>query len=398
MMEKFDIAIIGGGIVGLATAMSAQKKYNNKKIAVFEKENSLANHQTGNNSGVIHAGIYYQPTSQKAKFCWPGSLMLREFCDSNKIKYEMCGKLIIATDESEIERLNDLYERGKENGVVGLELVDQKRIHEIEPYVKAVKGLWSPNTGIIDYKKLTESYADIFKKDGGKVYKNHKLLNINSTQNNIILETNNDDYETKYLINCAGLYADRVAKMMNLDFDVRIVPFRGEYYTLTNKSEKMVNGLIYPVPDPDLPFLGVHFTKRINGEVEAGPNAVMAYSREGYKKSEINLKDMFESFSYPGFWKMVKSNWKTGISEQYRSINKFKFVDSLKKLIPCISSDDLTNPGAGVRAQAIDKNGNLLQDFSIVKTNNSLHVLSAPSPGATSSLKIAEHLMTELTI
>jgi len=397
-MKKFDISIIGGGIVGLATAMYAKEKYPEKTICVFEKENILAKHQTGNNSGVIHAGIYYQPNSQKAKFCWPGSLLLRKFCDQNEIEYEMCGKLIIATKEDEIERLNNLHERGLKNGVEGLELIDKQKIKEIEPYVEAIKGLWSPNTGIIDYKKLTEAYANIFNNNGGLILKNHELMNIEENDKSLILETNIGEYETNYLINCSGLFADRVAKMMDLDFDVRIVPFRGEYYTLTNESEKMVNGLIYPVPDPDLPFLGVHFTKRINGEVEAGPNAVMAYSREGYKKFDINLKDMYESFSYPGFWKMVKSNWKTGLSEQYRSLNKLKFVKSLQTLIPSISSQDLTNPGAGVRAQAIDKNGNLLQDFSIVKTNNSLHVLSAPSPGATSSLKIAEHLMNEITI
>ncbi|MBG73357.1 MAG: L-2-hydroxyglutarate oxidase [Chloroflexi bacterium] len=397
-MKKFDISIIGGGIVGLATAMYAKEKYPEKTICVFEKENILAKHQTGNNSGVIHAGIYYQPNSQKAKFCWPGSLLLRKFCDQNEIEYEMCGKLIIATKEDEIERLNNLHERGLKNGVEGLELIDKQKIKEIEPYVEAIKGLWSPNTGIIDYKKLTEAYANIFNNNGGLILKNHELMNIEENDKSLILETNIGEYETNYLINCSGLFADRVAKMMDLDFDVRIVPFRGEYYTLTNESEKMVNGLIYPVPDPDLPFLGVHFTKRINGEVEAGPNAVMAYSREGYKKFDINLKDMYESFSYPGFWKMVKSNWKTGLSEQYRSLNKLKFVKSLQTLIPSISSKDLTNPGAGVRAQAIDKNGNLLQDFSIVKTNNSLHVLSAPSPGATSSLKIAEHLMNEITI
>tara|TARA_B100000073_G_scaffold61697_1_gene45737 strand:- start:1659 stop:2852 length:1194 start_codon:yes stop_codon:yes gene_type:complete len=397
-MKKFDISIIGGGIVGLATAMYAKEKYPEKTICVFEKENILAKHQTGNNSGVIHAGIYYQPNSQKAKFCWPGSLLLRKFCDQNEIEYEMCGKLIIATKEDEIERLNNLHERGLKNGVEGLELIDKQKIKEIEPYVEAIKGLWSPNTGIIDYKKLTEAYANIFNNNGGLILKNHELMNIEENDKSLILETNIGEYETNYLINCSGLFADRVAKMMDLDFDVRIVPFRGEYYTLTNESEKMVNGLIYPVPDPDLPFLGVHFTKRINGEVEAGPNAVMAYSREGYKKFDINLKDMYESFSYPGFWKMVKSNWKTGLSEQYRSLNKLKFVKSLQTLIPSISSQDLTNPGAGVRAQAIDKNGNLLQDFSIVKTNNSLHVLSAPSPGATSSLKIAEHLMKEITI
>ena len=397
-MKKFDISIIGGGIVGLATAMYAKEKYPEKTICVFEKENILAKHQTGNNSGVIHAGIYYQPNSQKAKFCWPGSLLLRKFCDQNEIEYEMCGKLIIATKEDEIERLNNLHERGLKNGVEGLELIDKQKIKEIEPYVEAIKGLWSPNTGIIDYKKLTEAYANIFNNNGGLILKNHELMNIEENDKSLILETNIGEYETNYLINCSGLFADRVAKMMDLDFDVRIVPFRGEYYTLTNESEKMVNGLIYPVPDPDLPFLGVHFTKRINGEVEAGPNAVMAYSREGYKKFDINLKDMYESFSYTGFWKMVKSNWKTGLSEQYRSLNKLKFVKSLQTLIPSISSQDLTNPGAGVRAQAIDKNGNLLQDFSIVKTNNSLHVLSAPSPGATSSLKIAEHLMNEITI
>ena len=397
-MKDFDIAIIGGGIVGLATAMYAQNKYPKKSIAVFEKESGLAKHQTGNNSGVIHAGIYYQPDSQKAKFCWPGSLLLRKFCDENNIEYQLCGKLIVASDESEIDSLNNLYERGKNNGVDGLQLINELKIKEIEPYVKGVKGLWSPNTGIVDYIKLTEAYAKIFKSKDGQIYKNTKLLNIHSNTTDLILETNNGDYLAKYLINCAGLQADRVAQMMKLETDVRIVPFRGEYFTLTDDAKKMVNGLIYPVPDPNLPFLGVHFTKRINNEVEAGPNAVMAYSREGYKKFDINMIDLLESFSYLGFWKMVKNNWKTGLSEQYRSLNKFKFVQSLQKLIPTIESKHLTNPGAGIRAQAIDKKGKLLQDFSIVHSSNSLHILSAPSPGATSSLKIAEHLMEEISI
>ena len=390
--DQYDIAIIGGGIIGLSTAMHILQKRPTLKVVVVEKENTLAKHQTGNNSGVIHSGIYYKPGSWKSEFCVSGVTKIKEFCDDNEIEYVECGKTIVATSENELGRLQDLYERGQANGVPGLEMIGPERLQEIEPHVAGVQALWSPKTGIVDYVKITNRYADIFQENGGSVLLNTMVQNIDVREGEINIDTNNGTLNTKHVINCAGLYSDKVAEMMGQDIGVHIIPFRGEYYKLSSSAEHLVKGLIYPVPDPRFPFLGVHYTRNIHGYVEAGPNAVLAFQQEGYKKTDINVGELSRTFMFPGFWKMLKNNWKTGMSELYRSYNKNKFVSDLQRLIPSIDSDSLGAGGAGVRAQAVDKTGFLLDDFKIVETSNSLHVINAPSPGATSSLAIGEHL------
>ena len=390
--DQYDIAIIGGGIIGLSTAMHILQKRPTLKVVVVEKENTLAKHQTGNNSGVIHSGIYYKPGSWKSEFCVSGVTKIKEFCDDNEIEYVECGKTIVATSENELGRLQDLYERGQANGVPGLEMIGPERLQEIEPHVAGVQALWSPKTGIVDYVKITNRYADIFQENGGSVLLNTMVQNIDVREGEINIDTNNGTLNTKHVINCAGLYSDKVAEMMGQDIGVHIIPFRGEYYKLSSSAEHLVKGLIYPVPAPRFPFLGVHYTRNIHGYVEAGPNAVLAFQQEGYKKTDINVGELSRTFMFPGFWKMLKNNWKTGMSELYRSYNKNKFVSDLQRLIPSIDSDSLVAGGAGVRAQAVDKTGFLLDDFKIVETSNSLHVINAPSPGATSSLAIGEHL------
>ena len=395
--SRYDIVVVGGGIIGLATARQLLIDSPNIKVAVVEKESKVAFHQTGHNSGVIHAGIYYAPGSQKANFCSTGGVLLREYCDDNEIPYEMCGKTIVATDESEIHRLEELYQRGSANGALGLEMIEKERLSELEPHANGLKAIFSPNTGIIDFSAVSESYAADLKNSGGDLFLSTKVMSIGRHSDGLTLETTNGAIATRKLINCAGLYADRIAAMMDVNIGVRIVPFRGEYFSLTPERAHLVKGLIYPVPDPNLPFLGVHFTKRISGSVEAGPNAVLAFSREGYNKTSFSLKDMFELATYLGFWKMSASNWQTGLHEMYRSKVKSSFVKSLRKLIPEITSSDLHAPGAGVRAQAVDNKGKLLQDFSIAEKEDAIHVLNAPSPGSTSSLSIGQYI-TNLAI
>ncbi|MAT07701.1 MAG: L-2-hydroxyglutarate oxidase [Dehalococcoidia bacterium] len=389
----YDIAVIGAGIIGLATAMQLTNKFPSLKIVVLDKENVTAEHQTGHNSGVIHAGIYYKPGSAKASFCYTGNKELRQFCDENDVPYKMCGKLVIAVNEHEIPMLEELHKRGTANGVEGLQIIGKDELSEKEPNAAGLKAIWSPNTGIIDYKKVTESYAGLFKKNGGDLILNSKVKSLNRENKNIVLETENKTIKSKHIINCAGLHADQIARLMGHDAGIRIVPFRGEYYSISKARGKLINGLIYPVPDPAMPFLGVHFTTRIDGTVEAGPNAVLAFAREGYSKFSFNLPDAFNTLAFPGFWKMSAKHWKTGLAEQYRSINKNSFLKSLQYLVPDIKMSDLTEPGSGVRAQAVDKAGNLLQDFSIIEANSAIHVLSAPSPGATSSLTIGKHIV-----
>ena len=391
--QGYDITIIGAGIIGLATAMRLAKEYPRYRIAVLEKDGDVAQHQTGHNSGVIHAGIYYAPGTQKANFCSVGGKLLREFCDEHDVEYEMCGKLIVAIKDEEVPRLEDLFERGTANGAEGLEMVGPERLRELEPYAAGVKAIFSPNTGIVDFKKVSDAFSIEYRENGGDLLTNTAVHNITRRSDRIILETSRGEIETTRVINCAGLHADSVARMMGVDPGLRIVPFRGEYFSIRPESAHMVKGLIYPVPNPAMPFLGVHFTKRINGTVEAGPNAVLAMAREGYKKTDFNLKDMMGMFTFPGFWKMSASYWKVGVDEQYRSLRKSVFLKSLQTLMPEIRMEDLSTPGGGVRAQAIDRKGNLLQDFAISETENAIHVLSAPSPGATSSLTISRYIV-----
>ena len=391
--RNYDIGIIGGGIIGLATAMRLTQEHPNQKVVVIEKEAEVAQHQTGHNSGVIHAGIYYAPGSQKANFCSEGNGILREFCDERGIEYEMCGKLIVAIDDSEVPLLEELYRRGTANGALGLELVGPERLRELEPHAAGVKAVWSPNTGIIDFKQVSQAYSTEMRERGGDLMSNAQVKSMAHSNAGIHIETSSGAVTVKHIINCAGLHADKVASMMGVDIGVRIIPFRGEYYSLKKEKESLVNGLIYPVPDPSLPFLGVHFTKRVTGSVEAGPNAVLSMKREGYSKTSFSFGDAMGTLTYPGFWRMSMKYWKVGFNEQYRSVMKGVFVKSLQTLIPEITGDDLHQPGAGVRAQAVDRKGQLLQDFSIAETNNAIHVLNAPSPGATSSLAISRYIV-----
>jgi len=390
--SQYDIAIIGGGILGLSTAMQLAEKAPQWKVAVLEKEEELATHQTGHNSGVLHSGIYYRPGSHKAQFCVAGLNNLVKFCDENEIEYQRCGKVIVATHESELGRLQDLYDRGTANGVPDLEVVDPERLKEIEPYVSGVKALWAPHTGIVDFAKVAGVYANKFQQAGGDIFTGAPVHKITRSPGSVSLETGKGTLQAKNLINCAGLYADKVATMSGEKVGVRIIPFRGEYYTLKPESHHLVNGLIYPVPDPRFPFLGVHYTRNIHGHVEAGPNAVLALRREGYRKRDFSLSESLGSLAYPGFWKMSAKFWKIGMGEIYRSYSKGVFLKDLQRLLPEIQNSDLASGGSGVRAQAVASDGTLLDDFSIIEGQGSIHVLNAPSPGATSSYAIGEHI------
>lgn len=402
-MKNFDIIIAGAGIVGLATAYKLIEKKPDLKICLIEKEEEVSKHQTGNNSGVIHSGIYYKPGSLKATNCRRGYKMLLDFCDENGIKYDICGKVIVATNENEIPRLNNLFERGKQNGLEGLKELSEAEVKEIEPHVKGVKGIRVPETGIIDYKIVSEKFAEIIKAKGVEIFFGERLELINERKNNsrytideshhrIIVYTNKDDYSCKLLITCCGLQSDRVAKLNNKNLNVKIIPFRGEYYTIKKEKRFLVNNLIYPVPDPQFPFLGVHFTRMISGKVEAGPNAVFAFMREGYKKTDLDFGDLADSLFWKGFTSVMLKYWKVGVGEFYRSYYKPAFVKALQRLLPEIQAEDLEEGGAGIRAQACDINGNLVDDFLFIENEKVIHVCNAPSPAATSSLSIGDKI------
>ncbi|MFN4124067.1 MAG: L-2-hydroxyglutarate oxidase [Flavobacteriales bacterium] len=386
---KQDVIIIGGGIVGLATAYQLIKKNQSLKVLVLEKENQLAQHQTGHNSGVIHSGIYYKPGSLKAKNCIDGYKMLLDFCNDQDVKYDLCGKVIVATKEEELPQLDMIYSRGIDNGLDKIELIDEKKIHEIEPHVKGVKGIFVPYTGIIDYGEVAEKYAQKFADFGGKVSCGEKVTSIKSINSKEVeVKTQKNSYSCSLLINCAGLFSDEIAKIAGRQHNIKIIPFRGEYYMLKGGAKHLVKNLIYPVPDPNFPFLGVHFTRMIDGNVEAGPNAVFAFKKEGYKKTDFSAADFFGALAWPGFRKVALKYWRTGLGEYKRSFSKKAFTQALQELIPEIKIDDLIAAEAGVRAQACDKEGGLIDDFLFAEENNQIHVLNAPSPAATSSLSI----------
>lgn len=390
--SSYDVAVVGGGIIGLSSALHISQRFPKINIVILEKEESLASHQTGHNSGVIHSGIYYRPGSQKAQFCVTGVEAFKKYCRNKGINYEECGKVIVATESSELPRLDELYQRGVANGVPGLELIGRERLKEIEPHAVGIKALYAPTTGIVDFTEVASSYAKDFKSNGGRILTGHKVMGIARSNDDMVLETNRSPVVAKYLINCAGLYADKIARMTGVSTNVRILPFRGEYYVLRPESRHLVKGLIYPVPDPRFPFLGVHYTKRINGEIEAGPNAVLAWAREGYKKSDINPTEALGDFMFLGFWRMLQRNWRMGLAEIHRSLVKSVFVKDLQKLVPTIQSKDVVRGGSGVRAQAVNRQGSLLDDFSIREVEGAIHVLNAPSPGATSSLSIGAYI------
>jgi len=347
------------------------------KLCIIEKEDIIAKHQTGNNSGVIHSGIYYKPGSLKALNCRRGYEMMLKFCDENEIKYEICGKLISAITEDDVKRLDELKQRGEENGLTGLKILSKSEAKESEPYMECIKALYVPQTGIIDYKQVSKKMLDFILSKGVELKLNKKLEKLIDGNKNVTIITNSGEYETKVFVSCAGLHSDRIVKMLNKKQDVRIIPFRGEYFLLKEEKRYLVKNLIYPVPNPNFPFLGVHFTRMITGEVEAGPNAVLALKREGYNKSDFNLRDMKDTFTWKGFYNVIWKYWQTGVYEYYRSIMKYEFVNSLQRLIPEISSKDLEPGGSGVRAQACDRNGNLIDDFLFSESANVINVLNA---------------------
>ncbi len=385
-MNQYDAVIVGGGIVGLATALQLKRSNPSYRLLVLEKENQLARHQTGNNSGVIHSGIYYKPGSLKATNCLNGYKQLIQFCTEQEVPFELCGKIIVATEESERAQLNTLYDRGLQNGLAGMKRLRKEELIEYEPHVTGLEGIFVPQTGIVDYALVANKYGEVLRNGGTEIRLGERVSRIEANQ----VITDKGSYATRLVVNCAGLYSDKVAAMTMPDLNVQIIPFRGEYYKLKPEKEYLVKNLIYPVPDPSFPFLGVHFTRMAKGGVEAGPNAVLAFRREGYRKSDINLAELIESLRWPGFQKVAKKYWRTGVSEMYRSFSKAAFTKALQKLIPEIQQDDLMTGGAGVRAQACDREGGLVDDFLILESKEAIHVCNAPSPAATSSLAIGE--------
>jgi L-2-hydroxyglutarate oxidase LhgO len=392
MPRTADITVIGAGIVGLATAVNLTERHPRARVVVLDKEAHIATHQTGHNSGVIHSGIYYKPGSYKARLCVEGARLMTEFCDAHGIHYERCGKVIVATEESEVPRLNTLHERGTANGVPGLKLVSGEEVREWEPHVRAVSGMLSPATGIVDYTQVADTMAALITQRGAEVVTGAGVRGIRRDGGLLTVETDAGPVSTRHLINCAGLHSDRVAALMGIRPEVQIIPFRGEYYMLKPERRSLVRGLIYPVPDPRFPFLGVHFTRTVHGDVEAGPNAVLALAREGYTIGTVRPAEALRTFMYRGFWNMGRRYWKMGAYEVYRSMSKTAFVTSLQRLVPGIQASDIAPGGAGVRAQAVSPDGSLVDDFKISVTEGAIHVLNAPSPAATASLAIGRHI------
>ena len=390
MNSSCDVAIIGAGIVGLATGMRLKEKFPGLRVAILEKENMIAAHQTGHNSGVIHSGLYYRPGSLKADLCKAGRDELIAFCRYHNVNHEICGKVVIATRQEQLPALEELFRRGSGNGVAGLEMVGPGDVKELEPHARCIRGLWVPGAGIVDFRQVAEAYARVFGNKGGELFLRVKVKKVKSFDSKTLrIETSRGQWQSRLLINCAGLYSDRVAQLSGVYPVCRIVPFRGEYYRVRQGRAHLVKSLIYPVPDPGFPFLGVHFTRTIDGKVEAGPNAVLAFAREGYAWTRIAPLELLGTLSYAGFRRLIWKHWRTGIGEMMRSFSKSLFADSLRELVPGISRDDLEPGGAGVRAQALGHDGKLLDDFVIQQTDQMIHLLNAPSPAATSSLAIA---------
>lgn len=387
---QYDIIIVGGGIVGLATAVQLTAQQPQPRVLVIEKENEIARHQTGNNSGVIHSGLYYKPGSLKARNCIHGYELLLRFCDKHEIPYELCGKVIVATEQHELPALENLYVRGGQNGLSNLKKLTAGELLEYEPHVAGLAGIFVPQTGIVDYRLVARKYADVIQQRGAELRLGEKVLDLQVRNGQVTVVTQKQSYHSKLFINCAGLYSDKIAQLSHPSLDVRIIPFRGEYYKLKKEKEYLVKNLIYPVPDPNFPFLGVHFTRMARGGVEAGPNAVFAFRREGYQKSDFNWSEFSEALAWPGFRKVIGKYWRTGLGEIHRSYSKAAFTKALQKLLPEIQETDLVEGGAGVRAQACDRHGGLVDDFLILEDSHVINVCNAPSPAATSSLSIGE--------
>jgi L-2-hydroxyglutarate oxidase LhgO len=387
------VAIIGAGIVGLATGLELTHRFPGISLAVIEKESIVAGHQSSHNSGVIHSGIYYRPGSLKAKLCVEGAAALQRFCQENAVPYDICGKVIVATVESELPQLNELYRRGNENGLKGLRMLTATEIREFEPYATGIRGIRVPSTGIVDYAKVAEKYAERITSRGGTIHLSHEVTALVRSFGHTVVETTRGPIQAKLVINCAGLQSDRISRMANAKLDLTIIPFRGEYYEIVPAKRHYLKGLLYPVPDPQFPFLGVHFTRRIGGGIEAGPNAVLALGREGYLKTSFNARDVFEYLRFPGFWIMAGKHWRTSVDEYHRSWSKTAFVRALQRLMPALVPEDLLPGASGVRAQALDINGKLIDDFHFVYTDGMVHVCNVPSPAATASLAIGKYIV-----
>jgi len=390
-MSSYDFAVVGGGIVGLSSALALGHRFPSAKIVVLEKENSLAAHQTGHNSGVIHSGIYYKPGSMKARLAREGNRAMVEFCEEHDIPYDICGKIIVATDERELPLLENLYERGKQNGVEVRKL-SPSQVREIEPHVSCIAGLSVPSTGMVDYTAVCRKFQELLEGQGAIIQTNHRVERIVNAADEKVIMTSRGEFHARFLITCGGLQSDRLARMSGANPKAKIVPFRGEYYELIPERRYLVKNLIYPVPDPAFPFLGVHFTRMMDGSVHAGPNAVLSFKREGYRKRDFNLFDLAEVLTFPGFWKLARKHARSGWDEIVRSFSKNAFVKSLQRLIPEVQSDDLIPTHAGVRAQALLDDGQLVDDFLIVRDRGALHVCNAPSPAATASIEIGKEI------
>jgi len=389
--QVFDFVVIGGGIVGLSTAKALLGRHPGARLAVLEKEGGWARHQTGHNSGVIHSGIYYKPGSLKARFCLEGARALVEFCRERGIDYEVCGKIIVATEPGELPLLDALYERGLKNGLA-VEKLDPMELKEAEPHANGLAALSVPSTGIVDYTRVARAFATLVEEKGGQLLTGTTVQGVSEGGHVVEVRTNRGLIRARTLVNCAGLHSDRVARLCGVDPGTKIVPFRGEYYELRSEKRYLVKNLIYPVPNPNFPFLGVHFTRSVEGMVEAGPNAVLGLAREGYKKTDFVLKDFVEELTYPALWRLARTNWRTGVGEIHRSLSKKAFVRGLQKLVPEVREGDIIPIAAGVRAQALTKEGKLVDDFLISEGEKSIHVLNAPSPAATASIPIGEEI------
>lgn len=389
-MQRFDVIIVGAGIVGLATALQLLEKNPKLKLCILEKENEIAQHQTGHNSGVIHSGIYYKPGSLKAENCKRGYDMLIDFARKHDIPFDLCGKIIVATKPEELPALENIFKRGLGNELQGIKKLTPEEVKSYEPHVNAVAGVFVPQTGIIDYKQVSKQYLSLIESSGGEIKTGEKVVSIQEKTDEIIVNTTNFNLTTKQLVNCSGLYADKIAQMTGQAYDMSIIPFRGEYFFIKPEKHYLINNLVYPVPNPEFPFLGVHFTRMIQGGLEAGPNAVLAFKREGYKKTDFDRKEFMDILKFPGFYKIIFKYWKEGLEEIYRSMSKSAFTQALQNLVPEINEDDLIPGGAGVRAQACSSAGNLIDDFLILEKPGIINVCNAPSPAATASLSIGK--------
>ena len=391
--SRYSVIIIGGGIVGLGVALEITRRFPQLRLLLLEKEDRVARHQSGHNSGVIHSGVYYKPGSMKARLCVTGAAAMVEFCREHGVEHEVCGKVIVATADDELPRLEELSRRGEANGLSGLRMIGPEELREIEQHAVGMRALVVPSTGITDYAKVSEKYAELISAGGGTVMTSAAATGIRRLADEIVVETTRGAFSTSALINCAGLYSDRICRMSGDDPGMIIVPFRGEYYDLIPERASLVRALIYPVPDPRFPFLGVHFTRRISGKIDAGPNAVLALAREGYRHRDVSVKDLGTALGFPGFWRMARLNWRNGIGEFRRSLSKPLFVRALQRLLPEINEKDLVPGGSGVRAQALKPDGALVDDFHFVPSDRILHVLNVPSPAATASLAIGKTIV-----